>query len=51
VQAEAAYGIRVTAVVSLRELVAFVRSRGGMGGVGDETLAAIEAYRDEYGVK
>lgn len=45
-EVEADYGLSVAAIVRLEDLVAFLEQRGDSA----EHLAAIRAYRDEYGV-
>lgn len=45
-EVEADYGMPVTAIVRLAELIEFIRERGDS----DEHLANIEQYRREYGI-
>lgn len=45
-EVEQNYGIRVASIVALEDLVTFLESGAGQ----EEALAAIRAYREEYGV-
>ena len=45
-EVEQNYGIRVASIVALEDLVTFLESGSGQ----EEALAAIRAYREEYGV-
>jgi len=46
-EAEKKYGIRVISIVSLEDLIGYLEQQPDRS----ETLAAIEGYRDKYGVK
>jgi orotate phosphoribosyltransferase len=45
-EVEQAYGIRVASIVTLADLLAYLRKQPGQG----EAVAKIEAYREAYGV-
>ena len=46
-EVERDYGMPVISIISLDDLVQYLREKGDM----DTQLAAIEAYRTEYGIK